>query len=74
MIIRNGSMNLICIKGFKTKEAIFINTSNNELIKASNCVWDENAWEANIQFHTTVHWGSGIYGGPVINHLKNLTK
>jgi hypothetical protein len=75
MIIRNGSMNLICIKGFKSKEAIFIDTTTNELIKASNCIWEELDKKIidRCASFVEVSWGSGIYGGPVINYLKNLS-
>lgn len=71
MIIRNGSMHLICINGFKQKEAMFIRTSNNELIKASNCIWDEDP-SSYIKPYITVQWGSGRYFGPVGEYLKNL--
>jgi hypothetical protein len=61
MIWKNGSMELVKLKDIDG-DTLFLNISNNELIKGS-CV------EFNHQ-EKTVHWQHGAYYGNIKNYIK----
>ena len=67
MIVKNGFMQLVCIKGLGERDAWFMNVRNNELIIASGCKWvnHENG-------QTNVDWNCGEYLGEIKNHMKKV--
>jgi hypothetical protein len=64
--VKNGSMDLFCIKGYTEAVAVFLRYSDGELILASGVKWIDKGYD------TEVTWGSGKYLGPLANHINAI--
>jgi hypothetical protein len=62
MIWKNGFMNLLLLKELEDGCVLFLNTNNNELIKA---------YDATLNFQNkTVTWMAGTYYGNIKNYIS----